>query len=85
LGVSAPSVVSLNAAAAAMAVNEFAIFFSGLRPITYYSEIDLLGLGRPVKGQWASPRRDAMDPSCVVCALAGSGDRATVDRYAKAG
>jgi len=77
--------VSLNASAAAMAVNEFAIFFSGLRPITYYSELDLLGVGRATKGQWTSPRRDSADPTCVVCALAGSGDRATVDRYAKAG
>ena len=82
LDISAPSVVSLNAAAAAMAVNEFAIFFSGLRPITYYLELDLLGAGRAAKGQWATPRRDAADPTCVVCAVAGTGDRATVDRYA---
>ncbi len=85
LGISAPSVVSLNATAAATAVNEFAIFFSGLRPITCYSELDLLGVGRAAKGQWTSPRRDAADPTCVVCAVAGTGDRATVDRYAKAG
>jgi hypothetical protein len=85
LGVSAPSVVSLNAAVAAIAVNEFAIFFSGLRPLTHYTELDLLGAGRGSKGQWASPRRDAADPACVVCALAATGDRATLDRYTKAG
>jgi hypothetical protein len=85
IGVRAPSVVSLNAAVAAMAVNEFAVFFSGLRRITYYLELDLLGTGRAMKGQWTTRRRVNVDPKCVLCAFAGAGDRATVDRYARTG
>jgi hypothetical protein len=85
LDVPAPSVVSLNAAAAAMAVNEFAIFFSGLRPTNHLSELDLLGVGRATKGQWTSPRREKADPRCVLCALAGLGDHACIDRYVDAG
>ncbi len=85
LRIDAPSVVSLNAAVAAIAVNEFAIFFSGLRKISHYSELDLLGGGRAVKGQWISPRHVGADPSCVLCAVVGRGDRAAVDRYAEAG
>lgn len=81
IGVRAPSVVSLNGAVAAMAVNEFAVFVSGLRPPTYYTELDLLGVGRAAKGQWVSPRRNAVDPGCVACTLTGVGDRAALDRY----
>jgi hypothetical protein len=52
MNVKAPAVVSLNAALAAMAVNELAVLVSGVRPVSYYTEFDLLGVGRPVGSQW---------------------------------
>jgi molybdopterin/thiamine biosynthesis adenylyltransferase len=83
MDVPAPSVVSLNAAVASLAVNEFATFFSGLRPVSFFTDLDLLGSGRPIKSQWLTPRRVTADPGCVVCPLAGLGDRADVDRYGR--
>jgi molybdopterin-synthase adenylyltransferase len=79
--VKAPSVVSINAAVAAAAVNEFAIFVSGLRPVNTYTEIDLLGVGRPLRSQWMTPNRVEAKPGCVQCMIAGTGDDAGIDRY----
>src|SRR5205823_2917456 len=42
--VPAPAVVSLNAAIAAAAATEFAVYVSGLRPVQLYVELDVLGL-----------------------------------------
>ena len=84
IDVPAPSVVSLNAAVASLAVNEFATFFSGLRPVSFFTDLDLLGSGRPIKSQWTSPRRVSADPECVMCTVAGVGDRADLDRYGRA-
>lgn len=78
----APAVVSLNAAIAAMAVNEFAVLVSGIRPVNLFSEYDLMGSGRPVKGQWLTPAHVKSDTDCVQCAVAGLGDKANVERYA---
>jgi len=83
MDVPAPSVVSLNASVASLAVNEFATFFSGLRPVSFFTDLDLLGSGRPTKSQWLTPRRVTADPGCVVCSVAGLGDRADVDRYGR--
>lgn len=85
LDVPAPSVVSLNAAAAAAVVNELSVWISGLREPVLYQDIDLLGSGRAVGGQWQTPRlRAGRTEGCVHCALAGSGDAAGSDRYANA-
>ncbi|MBE3063681.1 MAG: ThiF family adenylyltransferase [Spirochaetes bacterium] len=83
MDVPAPSVVSLNAAVTAAAVNEFAIMVSGIRPANVYTELDLLGTAYEAKGQRAGPRRVRMSPGCVVCASAGIGDRAGIERYAR--
>lgn len=81
MNVKAPSVVSLNAAIAAAATNEFAMYLSGLRPVNLHTELDLFGVGRPIKSQWLSPVRVAVDPGCVQCANAGIGDASGIDRY----
>lgn len=77
----APSVVSINAAVAAMAVNEFAVFVSGIRPVNNYTELDLLGRGRPLKSQWTTPRRVDRQDGCVQCLVANQGDKAAIERY----
>jgi hypothetical protein len=85
-GVDAPaaSVVSLNAVVAATAVNEFAILVSGSRSANVFTEIDLLGTAYEVKGQRTGPRRVRTTAGCVVCSNAGIGDRAGIERYARA-
>jgi len=84
MDVKAPSVVSLNATLAAIAVNEFAVFVSGVRPVHSYTEFDLLGVGRPLRSQWVTPKRVAKMPSCIECTLAGVGDGAQIERYVRA-
>jgi molybdopterin/thiamine biosynthesis adenylyltransferase len=76
-----PSVVSINGAVAAMAVNEFAVFVSGIRPVSNYIELDLLGKGRPLKSQWMTPRRVDRQDGCVQCLVANQGDKAAIERY----
>jgi molybdopterin/thiamine biosynthesis adenylyltransferase len=84
MDVSAPSVVSLNAAIGAAAVNEFAIAVSGLRPLNVFTDFDVLGTAYEAKGQRLAPRRVSANPSCVACITSGLGDRAAVERYARA-
>ena len=84
MNVRAPAVVSLNAAIAAAATNEFAVFASGLRAVHPYVELDLLGIGRRIKGQWMTPREVARRARCVQCAVAYQGDAARIKRYARA-
>jgi molybdopterin/thiamine biosynthesis adenylyltransferase len=82
MDVKAPSVAALNAALAAAAINEFAIYVSGVRPIQPLSELDLLGTGRSVKGQWLAPVRVLQKPGCPVCEHAGMGEKAEIElRY----
>jgi molybdopterin/thiamine biosynthesis adenylyltransferase len=81
LQVAAPSVVGLNAALAACAVNEFSVYFSGLRSVQALSELDLLGTGRPTKAQWLTPIRAAQTGGCPACEVAGAGDAAKLERY----
>jgi len=82
MDVAAPAVVSLNGSVAATAVNELAVFVSGVRPVNVYTELDLLGAGRPIKSQWLTPTRQKKDPRCVQCASAGKGDATGIERYA---
>lgn len=80
MDIKAPSVVALNAALAATATNEFAIYISGARPVQPLSELDLLGNGRAVKGQWLAPVRVSRKPGCPACEHAGMGDQANIER-----
>jgi molybdopterin/thiamine biosynthesis adenylyltransferase len=78
----APAIVSLNAQLAASAVNEFAVLVSGLRPVNTFTDFDLLGTGRKIKGQWLSPVVYEKDPGCIQCAIGGLGDEASIEaRY----
>lgn len=81
----APAVISLNAAIAAAAANEFAVLVSGVRPAQPYTELDLLGVGREVCAQWMTPRRVSPRDGCVQCAAGGAGDYADIERYARRG
>ncbi len=72
---------SAGAERPARAVNEFAVLVSGLRPVTPYAELDLLGGGRAGKGQWMTPRRVTAEPGCVSCTMAGAGDAIGLGRY----
>jgi len=83
LNVRAPSVVMLNGAAANAAVTEFAVWFSGLRTIATYIEIDLLGVGRARKGQWIAPTLFAKKPGCIQCIASGMGDQIDIERYSR--
>lgn len=79
----APSVVSLNAATAACAVNEFAILVSGIRPPHPFTELDLIGQAHACPSQRMSPRTVGPKDGCVQCAILGHGDEAGIDRYAR--
>ncbi len=81
--VKAPSVVSLNATIAAVATNEFAVYVSGIRPVNVHTDLDILGVGRPLKTQWITPIRATIDPTCVQCPLAGIGDDAHIERFSR--
>ncbi len=83
MDVEAPSVVSINAAVAAVAVNEFSVFVSRIRPVSAYTELDLLGRGRSLKSQWTTPRRVDLQDGCVQCLVANQGDRSAIGRYIK--
>jgi hypothetical protein len=83
LEVGAPSVVSLNAVAAGVAVNEFAVFASGIRPLNFFTEFDLMGSGRAVKSQWLVPTRYEADSGCVACLTKGAADASGIERYAR--
>lgn len=84
MDVKAPSVASLNATLAGIAVNEFAVFVSGVRPVHFFTEFDLLGVGRSLKSQWVTPKRMDKRPGCIECTLAGAGDGARIERYVRA-
>ncbi len=82
--VNAPAVVSLNAVMAGVAVTEFAMYVSNLRPVNVYTDLDLLGVGRSMKSQWLTPKRVKSNPGCVVCTVADTGDATDIERYARA-
>lgn len=78
-----PSVVSLNAAVASCATNEFSLFTSGVRPPNPFTELDLLGIAHELPSQRLAPRRVQRDDGCVQCRVAGQGDGADINRFAK--
>jgi molybdopterin/thiamine biosynthesis adenylyltransferase len=80
MDVAAPSVVALNAAIAAAAAMEFAIYATGLRVVAPYSELDVLGTGRATKAQWLTPVKMQRKQGCPACELAGQGDGAAVEK-----
>lgn len=80
MDIKAPSVVALNAGLAATAASEFAVYVSGVRPIQAFSELDLLGAGRSVKGQWLTAVRVSRKTGCPACEHAGTGDQADIER-----
>lgn len=80
MDIKAPSVVALNAGLAASAASEFAVYVSGARPIQPFSELDLLGVGRSVKGQWLTPVRVSQKSGCPACEYTGTGDQAKIER-----
>lgn len=80
MDIKAPSVVALNAALAAAATNEFTIYISGARPTQPLSELDLLGIGRSVKGQWLTPVQVSRKLGCPACEHSGIGDQAGIER-----
>lgn len=69
-----PSVVSLNATVSTIAVNEFACFVSGIRPINLYTEYDLL---KQEIYQIGQKSRDG----CITCSCSGCGDRIDLGRF----
>ena len=81
MNIKTPSVVSLNGLIAAAAVNEFAVFVSGVRPINAFTEYDILGTGRKIKSQWMTPTNFNRNYSCVECIYKGLGDNANFERY----
>jgi molybdopterin/thiamine biosynthesis adenylyltransferase len=82
IDIAAPSVVSLNGTIASMTLNELALYLSGARPVNPLTQLDLLGIGRPVAAQWAVPQRVDRNSGCVTCAQAGVGDGSDLSRYA---
>lgn len=81
MGIPTPAVVSVNAAVSATAINEFSIALSGARAVNPYTELDMLGIGRPLRSQWLYPGRVDRQPSCVICATANLGDKVGIERY----
>lgn len=74
-----PSVVSLNGVAASLLVTELAVLVSGTRKVQTFVDIDLLGVGRPIPGDWITPRREARDGECFECHARAAGDAAELD------
>ena len=77
-----PSVISLNATIASLAVTEFGLYISGLRPIQPLTILDVLASGRSLPAQWVIPERADANENSLVCHHRGSGDAATIERYA---
>jgi molybdopterin/thiamine biosynthesis adenylyltransferase len=82
MDIPAPSVVSVNAAIAAIALNELAIYLTGARPINPLTLIDLLGTGQAIPAQWSTPVRVESQQRCFTCTLASRGESANLERYA---
>ena len=82
MDVKAPAVVSLNSALASIACNEIAMYLTNGRAVNLYTELDLLGRGRSMKGQWVTPRYVQKFDGCVQCSTAGLADKTNIERYA---
>jgi len=70
----APSVISLNATVASIAVTEFLALATGMRPSQHYTYYDMLE-------QRMGPRIVQANANCVACAVAAFGDRVNIQRY----
>ncbi len=77
----APAVCSLNAAAAAMLVNEFALFASGGRRPNPLTQLDVLGRAYELPSQRVVPIQVSADPGCFECQKALTADDSSIDRY----
>jgi molybdopterin/thiamine biosynthesis adenylyltransferase len=77
----APAVGALNSQVAAAAVNELAVWLTGVRPVTALQEIDLLGKAHAVPGGRTVPHVVERDPKCVECPKAHLGDRVRLERF----
>ena len=82
MDVKAPAVVSLNSALASIACNEIAMYVTNGRVVNLYTELDLLGRGRSMKGQWVTPRYVQKFDGCVQGSTAGLADKTNIERYA---
>ena len=71
-----PSVVSLNGVISSMAVNEFMLGVTGLRPAETFTVFYLDS--PPSSFQRATKRSILADPDCFTCSLRGMGDKAGV-------
>jgi molybdopterin/thiamine biosynthesis adenylyltransferase len=74
----APSVVAVNATIAAAAATEFAVYVSGLRAVSVYTDFDILGTARAIKSQWLTPVAVEKKVGCPACELACMADNAAV-------
>lgn len=74
-----PSVVNLNGVTASLLVTELAMLVSGTRAVQDFIDIDLLGVGRSIPGNWITPRRQEPDGACFECQARGAGDAAELD------
>jgi hypothetical protein len=70
----APSVISLNATVASIAVTEFLALATGVRQSQYYTYYDMLE-------QRMGPRIVQANGNCVACAVVALGDRVNMRRY----
>ena len=71
-----PSVVSLNGVISSMAVNEFMLGVTGLRPAETFTVFYLDS--PPSSFQRATRRSILADPDCFTCSLRGVGDKAGI-------
>lgn len=84
MDIKAPAVAPLNGVVANVAAVEFAIYLSGQRTTSPFTEYDLLGTSRGNDSQWLTPRRIKAVSGCIECTMRGKGDSASiVERYAR--
>jgi molybdopterin/thiamine biosynthesis adenylyltransferase len=76
-----PAVGSVNHQVSAIAVNELALWLTGVRAVTPLQEVDLLGSAHATPGQRISLHHVEQLPSCVECPKAGAGDGARLERF----
>lgn len=76
-----PAVVSLNGVVSSMAVNEFLLGVTGLRPAETFTVFYLDPL--PSSYQRTTRRIVLADPECFTCSLRGTGDKAGVTAMAR--
>ncbi len=73
-----PAVISLNGTIASMAVTEYLVMFSGIRPFHHYICYDFMA-------QKTVQRIINRKENCVICGLQGRGIEANLERYIRHG